>query len=87
VGHQSPDQKRVLRWAGTTWTWNIPTGMTFVAVGNAQNIWALDASDQIFKWTGSTWEKKPGALRNIAVAGDGTVWGLNSQGMIYKWVP
>ncbi|WP_164017609.1 tectonin domain-containing protein [Pyxidicoccus trucidator] len=82
-----PDANRVLRWDGTKWAYNIPAGMTFVTVGNAQNIWALNGSDQVFKWTGAAWQPIPGALRNISAAGDGTVWGLNAQGMVYKWVP
>ncbi|RKG65441.1 hypothetical protein D7W79_37885 [Corallococcus exercitus] len=82
-----PDSNRVLRWdsAGNKWTWNIPAGMTFVSVGSAKNIWALDASDGVFQWTGSAWQKVPGALRNISAAGDGSVWGLNAQGLVYKW--
>jgi hypothetical protein len=82
-----PDSLRVLRWNGIQWTWAIPTGMTYVSVGNAQNIWALDGSDQIFKWNGTAWQKMPGLLRNISAAGDGTVWGINAQGSVYKWVP
>ncbi|MCY1044929.1 hypothetical protein OV208_26670 [Corallococcus sp. bb12-1] len=80
-----PDSNRVLRWDGAKWTWNIPAGMTFVSVGSAKNIWALNATDQIFQWTGTAWKQVPGALRNISAAGDGSVWGLNSQGMVYKW--
>lgn len=82
-----PDSKRVLRWDGTKWTWNIPTGMIFVSVGSAKNIWALDAADGIFTWTGSGWQKKPGALRNVSAAADGTVWGVNALGKVYRWVP
>ncbi|MCP3168228.1 tectonin domain-containing protein [Myxococcus qinghaiensis] len=80
-----PDANRVLRWDGTKWTWNIPAGMTFVSVGNAKNIWALDGSDQVYQWSGTAWQKVPGALRNISAAGDGSVWGLNAQGLVYKW--
>ncbi|XXF75684.1 hypothetical protein P2318_21795 [Myxococcaceae bacterium GXIMD 01537] len=82
-----PDAKRVLKWdaAGNKWTWNIPTGMTYVSVGNAKNIWALDAADQVFQWSGTAWTKMPGALRNISVANDGSVWGLNAQGTVYRW--
>jgi hypothetical protein len=82
-----PDSLRVLRWDGAQWTWNIPTGMTFVSVGKAGNIWALDGADKIYKWSGSAWQQVPGALRNISAAGDGTVWGINATGMVYKWVP
>jgi hypothetical protein len=80
-----PDAQRVLRWDGSRWTWSIPTGMTYVAVGNAQNIWALNGSDQIFKWSGSGWVNVPGALRNISVGNDGTVVGVNSTGGIYRY--
>ncbi|NTX04576.1 tectonin domain-containing protein [Myxococcus sp. CA040A] len=79
------DSNRVLRWDGTKWTWNIPAGMTFVSVGNVKNIWALDGSDQVYQWSGTAWQKVPGALRNISAAGDGSVWGLNAQGLVYKW--
>ncbi|MCP3097977.1 hypothetical protein LZ198_03700 [Myxococcus sp. K15C18031901] len=79
------DSQRVLRWDGAKWTWNIPTGMTFVSVGSAKNIWALDGSDQVYQWAGTSWQKVPGALRNISAAGDGSVWGLDAQGLVYKW--
>ncbi|RKH49302.1 tectonin domain-containing protein [Corallococcus llansteffanensis] len=82
-----PDANRVLRWDGTKWAYNIPAGMTFVSVGNAQNIWALNGSDQVFKWTGATWQATPGALRNISAAADGSAWGINAQGMVYRWIP
>jgi hypothetical protein len=82
-----PDSNRVLRWDGAKWTWNIPTGMIFVSVGSAKNIWALDPSDQVFKWNGSAWQKMPGALHNISAASDGSVWGLDAQGAAYKWIP
>ena len=82
-----PDTQRVLRWDGTKWTWGIPAGITYVSVGNAKNIWALDESGQVFKWSGTTWDKKPGTLVNISAANDGTVWGINAQVTVYKWVP
>ncbi|MDC0710793.1 hypothetical protein POL68_20115 [Stigmatella sp. ncwal1] len=80
-----PDSLRVLKWNGAKWTWSIPTGMTYVAVGNARNVWALNGADQIFKWSGSAWSQVPGALRNISVGNDGTVVGVNSTGGIYRY--
>jgi len=82
-----PDSLRVLRWSGTAWTWNIPTGMVYVAVGSASNIWGLDGSDKIYQWSGSAWTPVSGALHQIAAAGDGTVWGLNAQGVVYRYTP
>jgi hypothetical protein len=82
-----PDSHRVLRWDGAKWVWNIPAGMTFVSVGNVQNIWALNAAFQVFRWSGSAWQAMPGALANISAASDGSVWGLDVNGQVYKWVP
>ncbi len=33
-----PDANRVLRWTGTGWDASLPAGMTYVSVGNANNI-------------------------------------------------
>lgn len=82
-----PNNNRVLRWNGTRWDENFPTGMTYITVGSALNIWALNGADQVFKWTGVTWQKMPGALRNISAASDGAVWGISSTGVVYKWIP
>lgn len=81
------NMNRVLRWTGTGWDENFPTGMVYLAVGSAQNIWGLDAGDQVFKLQGKTWQKMPGTLHNISVASDGTVWGVSAQGAVSRWVP
>jgi hypothetical protein len=86
------DQYRVLRWNGAAWDLKtplapIPAGMREVAVGGANHIWALDPNSYTHKWTGTGWQKVPGALKGIAVGADGTTWGVDHVGVIYKFIP
>ncbi len=86
------DQLRVLRWNGAAWDLKtavapIPAGMREVAVGGANHIWALDPNSNPHKWTGTSWQKVPGALKGIAVGADGTTWGIDHVGVIYKFIP
>jgi len=83
-GTNSADSLRVLRWDGSNWTSNIPPGMTLVTIGDTNNIWAVDASDQVFRWDGSAWKHVQGSLRSISAGRGGSVWGLDSQGVIYR---
>ncbi|WP_395844717.1 S8 family serine peptidase [Archangium violaceum] len=80
------DSLRVLRWNGTEWAYNIPTGMTYVSVGSAANIWALDSSNNVYKWSGSAWTQMPGMLKQISAAADGTVWGVTVKDSIIRYV-
>lgn len=86
------DQYRVLRWNGVAWDLKtakapIPPGMREVAVGSADQIWALDPNSYTYKWTGTAWQKLPGALKGVAVGADGTTWGVDHTGVIYKFIP
>lgn len=82
-----PDGLRVLRWDGTEWTFNIPTGMTYVSVGSASVIWALNPAGNVFQWSGSAWTPRTGTLKQISAASDGTVWGISGQDEIVRRRP
>jgi len=58
---------------------------TQVAVGNAQNVWALNTGN-VYRWDHekNNWEQIPGKLTYISVSGE-NVWGVNDKGEIYHW--
>ncbi|QRK06355.1 S8 family serine peptidase [Archangium violaceum] len=80
------DSLRVLKWNGTEWAYDIPTGMTYVSVGSAAHIWALDGSGNVYKWSGSAWTQMPGMLKQISAASDGTVWGITVNDGIIRFI-
>jgi len=59
--------------------------LTQIAVGNAQQIWGVNANDQIYRRTGAGWTQMPGAAVNVSAAADGTAWVVNRAGNIYQW--
>jgi hypothetical protein len=58
---------------------------TQIAVGNAEQIWCVNANDKIYRRTGSGWTLMPGAAVNVSVAADGTAWVVNRAGNAYRW--
>lgn len=56
-----------------------------ISVGNADNVWGVNAANQIFRWDGRTWIQVPGVLKQVSVGSDGSVWGLNPNGEIFRW--
>jgi hypothetical protein len=84
-----PDQMRVLRWDGTQWTWNLPTGMKQVAVANASTIYALDNSGAMFRFKGGNWARQGCCVSHISVGSDGEVWATNppDQMRVLRWQP
>ena len=82
-----PNLNRVLRWNGTRWDENLPTGMVYITAGSASNVWGLDGADRVFKLNGAAWQAMPGSLHNISAGADGTVWGVDGKGLAYRWVP
>jgi hypothetical protein len=60
-----------------------------ISVGSVTNVWGVNESDQIYRYTGDDnhpWVQIDGRLTNVTVAADGTVWGVNSAGNIYRYV-
>lgn len=81
------DDLRVLEWNGTSWNaFTRPAGMIYVSVGNASNIWGLDPSNHVFKFSGSSWAPVLGSLYQISAAADGTVWGVGGNAQIQRYV-
>lgn len=72
-----PDSMRVLRWTGTSWAFNIPTGMKQVTIANANTIWGLDTTGYLYSYTGSSWSQKICCVDRISVGQDGALWATN----------
>jgi LmbE family N-acetylglucosaminyl deacetylase len=55
------------------------------ASASTEQLWAIDATEQIWRRSGSTWSLQPGQATKIAISHDGTVWAVNRYGSIFKW--
>ena len=61
-------------------------GVSIVSVGNKDNVWIVDLSDNVFMKRGNEWIQVPGKLKRVAVSADGSkVAGLNASGEIFVW--
>jgi len=78
----------VVRSVVTTWT-PVSGGLRRISVGSQVNVWGLNLSNEIFRYTGNDakpWALVPGPLLSeIGVAGDGTVWGVNAANEIFNY--
>ena len=62
--------------------------MTQVSVGNANNIWGVNAYGQVFQYNpaSNSWNEIPNAtLNQVWVTFDGAVWGVNAYGPLFRW--
>lgn len=74
--------------SSTTADWiGVPTTVRFsqLAVGSASNVWALDATGNIYRYSGDTWNPVAGNLKQISAATDGTVVGVNAGDEIFRY--
>lgn len=65
----------------------ISTTMKQVGAGSASAIWGVDASQHIWKYTGSgtSWTQISGSLKQVNPCADGSTWGVNSANQIYSY--
>ena len=65
---------------------SIPGSLTSLTIGNWQQVWGLNARNEIYRFNHRTnrFEQIPGELKTIA-AGPDEVWGVNSQNQIYRF--
>jgi virginiamycin B lyase len=81
---QKKEQTMTMEYSDGT---HISSTITQASCGSQTNIWGVDASHNIWQYTGSgtTWTQIQGQLNQVSVAADGTVWGVNSGGDIFKY--
>ncbi|MFH0176088.1 tectonin domain-containing protein, partial [Streptomyces cacaoi] len=63
-------------------------GLSRISVGSRTNVWGVNSSDQIYRYTGhdaNPWTGIPGGAVDVGAAADGTVWVVNSAGGIYRY--
>jgi len=82
-----PDDMRVLRWGGTQWLFDLPTGMRQVTIANANTVWGLDNENYLNQLTGSTWSRKVCCVDRISVGADNELWATNpADGLrVLRW--
>ncbi len=65
-------------------------GLLLGSMANGQtpsaSVWGVNASNDIFRWTGSGWQNIPGKLSHVSVGADGSVWGVNASSVIFRQV-
>ncbi len=79
-------QLQVYRYNGTSWV-NVPGSLSEVSVGNANNIWGVNAQGQVYQYnSGIGYTNIPGVtLAEVWATYDGAVWGVNTQGSLYEY--
>jgi hypothetical protein len=64
----------------------MPGSLVQISVGDANNIWGVNAHDMIFKWAGRDWQRVNGGLTRVAVSAGGTrVVGISRDGRIWAY--
>lgn len=70
----------------TTEEWTpVPGELKQISVGNASNVWGVNAGGNIYKWTGTGFIQMPESFASVSVAADGTVWALKPDDSIRRW--
>lgn len=57
-----------------------PGPLSYVSVGRADYVWALNKAGEMFLRSNDNWLKIPGRLTQISAAADGVVWGVDGVG-------
>jgi len=57
---------------------------TPVTIADQDQVWGINAAQQIYYWNETTWTQIAGALVTIAVNA-GQTWGINKSQEIYRW--
>ena len=76
----------ISKWDWSTANWKpVSGGAVKIAVEPSGNPWIVDNSGNVFRYTGSAWEQKPGTLKDIGIGANGTIWCTGPNDAIYKW--
>jgi hypothetical protein len=59
--------------------------LKYVSAAGDGTVWGVNADSQVFRWSGSTWHRRPGQLKQVSVGNSITVWGVNSADKIFRW--
>ncbi|MFF3140053.1 tectonin domain-containing protein, partial [Streptomyces mirabilis] len=71
----------------TDWV-SVSGGLSRISVGSRTNVWGVNSSDQIYRYTGhdaNPWTGIPGSAVDVGASADGTVWVVNSDGGIFRY--
>ena len=63
----------------------LPERFVQIAAGVDDEVWALDASQQIFRKVGAQWQQVSGALAQISVGSPEHIWGVQASGDVVRW--
>jgi Tectonin domain len=85
IGQEQRDDGNLFRLDGQRW---VPVDGYGVRVSVAPNgePWVVNSRNEIWRsQSGGSFEKLPGAARDIGIGADGTVWIIGTDNGIYRW--
>lgn len=65
--------------------WSQMPGAAVEISAKGNELWVINTHQNIYRWTGLTWEMKPGAAVRVGASPDGWTWVVNSAHQIYRW--
>lgn len=60
-------------------------GLSQIAAGFDNSVFGVNASGQIWQWTGATWQQLSGGLVKVSVQSVGRIAGVNAAGEVWTW--
>lgn len=66
-------------------SWNQIPGAAVEISAKGNELWVCNQAQQIFRWSGSGWQLKPGAATRVAACSDGWTWAVNSGDKVFRW--
>lgn len=69
----------------TAQTWYQLPGAANEISAKGNEVWVINISQQIFRFTGSSWDHKPGAAVRVGASPDGWTWVVNKNDQIFRW--
>lgn len=84
-------ESKIFTYDSATSTWVAKVGCAKDIAANQQHVWVIGCAsggtggNEIFKWTGSDWQKMKGAAVKIAVDNLGNPWVIDKSNQIWTW--
>jgi hypothetical protein len=80
------DQNEVLRYNPYQSAFErVPGTLTQLSIGSDGEVWGIDPTGNVLRWTGSEWKAHDGNLRQISVRNLKEAWGVNAENDLLRW--
>src|SRR5581483_7581312 len=73
-------------WAGQVWQ-RVTSNVALATLSAASDgtMWGTDASNKVYRWTGSSWAQQPGSLARVSAGSAAYACGVDPQGNLQYW--